>query len=232
MSLSLSQPTGVVLPTTRVPQLLADAAALLTESTSSSVEHAMAAYQRTMLLLVHWYEAGQLEGRELPPIPPTGGGPIRVPSTTPVTPPPSKSDIATPVQMPTPSRLAETSSTLPSAAAIHAPRPPAESAVAGAVARAESVAAVPLAAPLTVAATESPTHARPVASLVPPMSTLSPTLTDTAATAPAKARPAPRPLLPPSTPPLEATPPSDALGLAAREAITRRYGADATDSGA
>jgi hypothetical protein len=42
----------------------------------------------------------------------------------------------------------------------------------------------------------------------------------------------PRPFLPESAPPLEATPPCDALGHAARQAISHRFGPDVTDPGA
>jgi hypothetical protein len=61
----------VVLPTTLVPTMLADAASIVADSATLTVQ----SYQQAMLMLVRWYEAGQLAGRGAPATPPGGGSP-------------------------------------------------------------------------------------------------------------------------------------------------------------
>lgn len=92
MRTSINQTGSVVLPSTLVPTLLADAASLLMDSTTGTVQYAMASYQQAMPLLVRWYEAGQLEGREPRPSLPRVGHPrvtaVLCPARSP--PPPRK----------------------------------------------------------------------------------------------------------------------------------------------
>lgn len=221
MSTSINHIGSVVLPTTLVPTLLADAASLLNDSTTSTVQHAMASYQQAMLLLVRWYEAGQLEGREPRPLPPTGGvlpraigaGRDAVPST-------AAEAVSSSAQTTAPSRNAAaptTTSPAPIEVAI------AETAPAQVVdaASEEHEAPPPLTAHALIVPPQAPAKAPPVGSAM--------ARTPTPTTGSGKARPFLRPLLPPSAPPLEGPPPSDALGHAARLAISRCYDADATD---
>lgn len=207
------QPAGhVVLPTTLVPNLLADAASLLTGSATSTVQDAMTAYQQAMLLLVRWYEAGQLEGRGGPSVPPRGGMPMRETATAaPVAVVPSVPAIVIEPESPSMS-VAPVAAATPSAASIECPstaHEPAQATNAG-----ESA---------MVATAQGPSMAatQPAGSVQPSDDEVKPSRSLTA-----------RPFLPASAPPLEGPPPSDALGHAARLAITRRYGADATDPGA
>lgn len=196
----------IVLPTTLLPTLLTDAASLLTESATSTVQDAMQAYQQAMLLLVRWYEAGQLEGRGEPTPPPSGDiPPVRATS-------PARAIAAVRGETTSASAARPTPDTTPTKA------PPAEVCSGN----------------LTVVSDAEPPSAPPEPEVSasgaaePPEMEPQPANPDIAP----RARSAARPLLPPSAPPLEGPPPSDALGHAARLAITRRYGADATDPGA
>ncbi len=221
MSTSINHIGSVVLPTTLVPTLLADAASLLSDSTTSTVQHAMASYQQAMLLLVRWYEAGQLEGREPRPLPPTGGGlPRAIEAGRDTVPCTAAEAVSSSARTTAPSRnVAPPTTTSPApievAIAETAPAPVVDAASEG----------HETAAPLTAQALNVPPQAPAPA---PPVgSAMAPTPAPTAGSG--KARPFLRPLLPPSAPPLEGPPPSDALGQAARVAISRRYDADAAD---
>lgn len=194
----------VVLPTTLVPAMLADAASMVADSAALTVQ----SYQQAMLMLVRWYEAGQLAGRGAPAIPPGGGPPPTVTSAAapavfvPNTPLAVQEPEAPATRMaPAGEAATPSDATAPASSPANAAEPagpPSETATAAASGTASSVAAQPV--------------------------------TDVPATSPRRSTA--RPFLPASAPPLEGPPPSDALGHAARLAITRRYGADATDPGA
>lgn len=77
--------------------------------------------------------------------------------------------------------------------------------------------AQPVVQPAIVVSSEAPAKATPVSAQSTPTA------------APVRSRRGRRPFLAPSAPPLETPAPSDALGHAARLAITRHYCADATD---
>lgn len=196
----------VVLPTTLLPTLLTDAASLLTESATATVQDAMQAYQQAMLLLVRWYEAGQLEGRGGPTTPPSGGTPPVLAASPAQTIATVRGEAATAAG----ARLSpDTAPTMATPAAVGIEHPTAASDTEPPKAAVENEVTVSGAAdqPVTAPQSEQPEVAP-------------------------RARGAARQFLPPSAPPLEAPAPSDALGHAARLAITRRYGTDATDPGA
>lgn len=194
----------VVFPTALMPTMLADAATIVADSATLTVQ----SYQQAMLMLVRWYEAGQLAGRGTPAMPPGGGSPAPVAiSTAPGAFAPGTPLAVEASEAPTTSTAPAEMVTTPSATTAHVPSPANE--VAPADHERETA---------TAAVSETqPDVASPPTTAVP-------------ATSPRRS--AARPFLPTSAPPLEAPSPSDALGHAARLAITRRYGADATDPGA
>ncbi len=192
----------VVLPTRLVPSMLADAASMVADSATLTVQ----SYQQAMLMLVRWYEAGQLAGRGAPATPPGGGAPAPV-ATAPAAFAPGTPLAAEASEAPTTSTAPAEVVTTPSATTAHVPS------TANEVAPADH---------------ERETATAAVSETQPDVA--SPPTTAVPATSPQRS--AARPFLPTSAPPLEAPSPSDALGHAARLAITRRYGADATDPGA
>ncbi|MBL0889129.1 MAG: hypothetical protein IBJ19_00815 [Gemmatimonadaceae bacterium] len=192
----------VVLPTTLVPSMLADAASMVADSATLTVQ----SYQQAMLMLVRWYEAGQLAGRGAPATPPGGGAP------SPVAIAPDHAAVVPSTLLVTKAPEAPTTSTAPAVALATA-----SNASAPAPSSAKTVEPeAPLCETAKAEAETAKSMEQPV--------------TEAPATSPR--RRIARPFLPASSPPPEATPPCDALGHAARQAISHRIGPDVTDPGA